>query len=299
CRGPFGVVESRSDEDAARHDHGERRQPERVPGGDTQRVVDAGTDVAVAGCEQSGRPQHSGQAHTATFDDNPDVAGQCASLPERLFRHRAQPLAYSVTAAIRGRKGWAKRRGGTIAPCRAGSGVPRFHTSPPLSASRPSQPSSGWSGRGSISRTWRRPTCCWCSGSAGGTAGLPPSRPRCLPSWPTTGSWCLPSARSGSAHPPTRSTLWSLSWPLRRLAAPRAVREAGGAGEVQESGSLYELAIAALREPVGTAALSLLCQRATTAGGVEAMTLVAADGAEVEVVAGAPLAQGELDQARD
>ena len=84
-----------------------------------------------------------------------------------------------------------------------------------------------------------------------------------------------------------------------RLAASLAAREAGAAAEAQESGILYELAIAALREPVGTAALSLLCQRATTAGGVEAMTLVAADGAEVEVVAGAPLAQGELDQARD
>src|SRR5262252_1514338 len=84
-----------------------------------------------------------------------------------------------------------------------------------------------------------------------------------------------------------------------RLAASLAAREAGAAAEAQESGILYELAIAALREPVGTAALSLLCERAATAGGVDAMTLVAADGARVEVVAGAPLSEAELDEARD
>src|SRR5215472_7382661 len=72
-----------------------------------------------------------------------------------------------------------------------------------------------------------------------------------------------------------------------RLAASLAAREAGAAAEAQESGILYELAIAAL------------CERAATAGGVDSMTLVAADGARVEVVAGAPLSEAELDEARD
>ncbi len=84
-----------------------------------------------------------------------------------------------------------------------------------------------------------------------------------------------------------------------RLAASLAAREAGATAEAQESGILYEVAIAALREPVGTTALSLLCERAATAGGVEAMTLLVADGSQVEVVAGAQLSEAELDLARD
>ena len=84
-----------------------------------------------------------------------------------------------------------------------------------------------------------------------------------------------------------------------RLAATLAAREAGAAAEAQESGILYELAIAALREPVGTTALSLLCERAVSSGGLEAMTLVAGDGTGVEVIAGAPLSDADLAVARE
>src|SRR5207302_5403683 len=79
-----------------------------------------------------------------------------------------------------------------------------------------------------------------------------------------------------------------------RLAASLAAREAGAQAVAQESGILYELAITALREPVGTAALALLCERATDTAGLEAMTLVAAAGDGVEAVAGAPLTPAQL-----
>jgi two-component system sensor histidine kinase KdpD len=83
-----------------------------------------------------------------------------------------------------------------------------------------------------------------------------------------------------------------------RLAASLAAREAVAKAVAQESGILYELAITALREPVGTAALALLCERAVDPAGLEAMTLVAAAGEGVEVVAGTPLSPAELDDAR-
>jgi hypothetical protein len=83
-----------------------------------------------------------------------------------------------------------------------------------------------------------------------------------------------------------------------RLASSLAAREAGAAAEAEESGTLYELAIAALREPVGSAALSLLCERAVTSGGVSAMSLVAEGTGGVEVVAGAPLSEAALAGAR-
>ena len=84
-----------------------------------------------------------------------------------------------------------------------------------------------------------------------------------------------------------------------RLAASLAAREAGAAAEAQESGILYELATAAVREPTGTTALALLCERAATAGGVDAMTLVAEDAGRPKVVAGAELSKAELDEAGD
>lgn len=83
-----------------------------------------------------------------------------------------------------------------------------------------------------------------------------------------------------------------------RLAASLAAREAGAVAEAQESGILYELAIAALREPVGTA-LSLLCERAVTSAGLNAMALVAETDHEPAVVAGGELAPDELATARD
>src|SRR5262245_19004275 len=83
-----------------------------------------------------------------------------------------------------------------------------------------------------------------------------------------------------------------------RLVTSLAAREAGAVAEAHESGILYDLAIAALREPVGTAALSQLCECAVAAAGVEAMSLVAGPPEAAEVVAGSPLTEQELAAAR-
>jgi two-component system sensor histidine kinase KdpD len=83
-----------------------------------------------------------------------------------------------------------------------------------------------------------------------------------------------------------------------RLVTSLAAREAGAIAEAHESGILYDLAIAALREPVGTAALSLLCECAVAAAGVEAMSLVAGHPGGAELVAGSPLSEQELAAAR-
>lgn len=83
-----------------------------------------------------------------------------------------------------------------------------------------------------------------------------------------------------------------------RLAASLAAREAGAVASAQESSILYEVAIAALREPGPEAALALLCDRAVSAAGLEAMTLLAADGGELAAIAGGPLSESELEEAR-
>jgi two-component system, OmpR family, sensor histidine kinase KdpD len=83
-----------------------------------------------------------------------------------------------------------------------------------------------------------------------------------------------------------------------RLAASLAAREAGAAAEAQESSILYELAIAALSEPVEATALARLCERAVTPGGLEAMSLVAGDSSQAEVVAGAALTPAEVAESR-
>jgi two-component system, OmpR family, sensor histidine kinase KdpD len=83
-----------------------------------------------------------------------------------------------------------------------------------------------------------------------------------------------------------------------RLVATLAQQREGAAAEAAESGILYEVAIAALREPGGTGALKVLCRRAVEAGGVEAMALVAGAGDAAEVVAGEVLSGPDLRQAR-
>src|SRR6266487_1889715 len=83
-----------------------------------------------------------------------------------------------------------------------------------------------------------------------------------------------------------------------RLTASIAEEKAGAAARAEESGILYELATTALREPRGPAPLSLLCERAVQAGGLEAITLLAAKGDELEAVAGAELSAAELRRAR-
>jgi two-component system sensor histidine kinase KdpD len=57
------------------------------------------------------------------------------------------------------------------------------------------------------------------------------------------------------------------------------------------------VAVAALRDPPAAAALRLLCERAVASGGVSAISLVAFEQDEALVVAGAPLAAPELEQA--
>lgn len=83
-----------------------------------------------------------------------------------------------------------------------------------------------------------------------------------------------------------------------RLAASLAAREAGAAAEAEESGILYDLAIAALSGPAEATALARLCERAVTPGGLEAMSLATGEPGELEVVAGTPLTSGELAEVR-
>jgi two-component system sensor histidine kinase KdpD len=83
-----------------------------------------------------------------------------------------------------------------------------------------------------------------------------------------------------------------------RLVATLARQRAGAAAEAAESGILYEVAIAALREPEGSEALALLCRRAVEAGGLQALSLLAGEGDRASVVAGEPLAGADLRQAR-
>lgn len=82
-----------------------------------------------------------------------------------------------------------------------------------------------------------------------------------------------------------------------RLAATLAAREAGAIESARESGILTEIATTALREATPAPALSLLCDRAVTAAGLESMTLLAANGTEVEAVAGAPATEEEREAA--
>ena len=58
ARGAFRVRRRRRGEDDARDDEDERRQPERVDGGEAERVVDRGADVAVGGREERGGAEH-------------------------------------------------------------------------------------------------------------------------------------------------------------------------------------------------------------------------------------------------
>jgi len=85
-----------------------------------------------------------------------------------------------------------------------------------------------------------------------------------------------------------------------RLVSTLAGQRRGAAARAAESGILYEVAIAAIRERggAGPEALNLLCRRAVEAGGVEAMALLAGEGQEACVVAGEALSDADLRQAR-
>ncbi len=83
-----------------------------------------------------------------------------------------------------------------------------------------------------------------------------------------------------------------------RLVSSLARQRAGAAASAQESEILNEVAVAALQEPEGSRALSLLCERAVEPGGLRSLTLLAGAPEGLEVVAGAPLTPAELRQAR-
>jgi two-component system sensor histidine kinase KdpD len=83
-----------------------------------------------------------------------------------------------------------------------------------------------------------------------------------------------------------------------RLVATLARQRQGAVAEAAESGILYEVAIAAVREPDGGEALTLLCRRAVEAGGLHSVALLAGEGDEAEVVAGEALSGADLRQAR-
>jgi len=83
-----------------------------------------------------------------------------------------------------------------------------------------------------------------------------------------------------------------------RLAASLAAGRAGAEASARESGVLNEVAIAALRDPEAAAALRLLCERAVASGGLAAISLVAFEEGEPEVVAGSELPAEDLEQAR-
>ena len=81
--GAFGVGRRRRGEDHARDDEDERRQSERVGGGEPQRVVDRGAHVAVGGREEPRRAKHTLELDLA---------------PSATARHGAE--AYSGSATL-------------------------------------------------------------------------------------------------------------------------------------------------------------------------------------------------------
>lgn len=83
-----------------------------------------------------------------------------------------------------------------------------------------------------------------------------------------------------------------------RLVATLAHQRAGAAAEAVQSGILFEVAIAAVREREPAAALALLCGHAVEAGGLQAMVLLAGEGEQARVVAGQALSGADLRQAR-
>ncbi|HEY4865678.1 MAG TPA: ATP-binding protein [Candidatus Dormibacteraeota bacterium] len=83
-----------------------------------------------------------------------------------------------------------------------------------------------------------------------------------------------------------------------RLVASLAAERAGAQASARESGVLNEVAVAALRDPEAAAALRLLCERAVATGGLAAISLVAFEGGEPQVVAGSALRAPELERAR-
>jgi two-component system sensor histidine kinase KdpD len=74
-------------------------------------------------------------------------------------------------------------------------------------------------------------------------------------------------------------------------------RTSGAEAKAQESRSLYEVALAALRETEPRAALQVLCQRAAEEAGIASMTIVDEHASPLAGVAGAPASERELSSA--
>ena len=134
ARRSLGVGRGRRGEDHARDHEDERRQPERVGGGEAERVVDRGADVPVGGGEERRRaehaleldlapaatPGHRGESTPVGADFGPDAAfafSSCGSRPSRAESsgpiaagpRRAdsvRPSAWTSDGADLAAKGW-------------------------------------------------------------------------------------------------------------------------------------------------------------------------------------------------
>lgn len=83
-----------------------------------------------------------------------------------------------------------------------------------------------------------------------------------------------------------------------RLTASIASRMAEAAARARESGTLYDLAITALRDREAVSVLSNLCERARQVGQLTTISLVEVRPGEARAVAGDELSDDQLDEAR-
>ena len=83
------VVEGGGDEDESGEDQRDRREPEGKSGGDPERVVDARSDVAVAGREERAGAQRAGELGRAA-DDDTQVAGPAPAPVDGVRAHRSR-----------------------------------------------------------------------------------------------------------------------------------------------------------------------------------------------------------------
>ena len=104
-------------------------------------------------------------------------------------------------------------------------------------------------------------------------------------------------AVSGPAQLVELVVLLAVALVTSQLAASLRRMHASAETLAAESRALYELATVALRSPDVTAALALLCRRATELRGVERFALVAVHLGQASALAGSQLSQDELKQA--
>ena len=121
--GALGVGRRRAREDEARDQEDERRQPEREDGGDAERVVDRGADVAVRGREERRRPEDALELYLracvySARRDSTQPAGRSLS---GMARPRARPVRARRRPRRTGRGSRAGKRAATgTDACRQG-----------------------------------------------------------------------------------------------------------------------------------------------------------------------------------